>query len=243
MRKTSQTSVTAQSGEAADNFPGGSMANRPVHFIWMLDCSGSMGVNGKIGELNFAIREAIPEMQQAAESNPAASLLVRAISFASGASWHVSEPTPVDRFAWEDVHTYGGTDMGAGFKLAAGALQTPPMPQRALPPVLALASDGQPTDDWRAGLREIDATPWGKRAVRVAVAIGDDADKSMLKEFLGNPELEPLQAKNPRQLAAAIRWMSTAVVKEASTPTVEDARPAPPLGPTPLTKGDEDDIW
>ncbi len=226
-----------------DNFPGGSMASRPVHFIWMLDCSGSMGVNGKIGELNFAIREAIPEMQQAAQSNPAASLLVRAITFASGASWHVSDPTPVDQFSWEDVHIYGGTDMGAAFKLAAGALQTPPMPQRALPPVLALASDGQPTDDWRAGLRAIDGTPWGKRAVRVAVAIGDDADKSMLKEFLGNPELEPLQAKNPRQLAAAIRWMSTAVVKDASTPKVDDgSRPTTPIDVPSMTKG-EDDIW
>lgn len=236
MSDTSETVVV-------DNFPGGSMASRPVHFIWMLDCSGSMGVNGKIGELNFAIREAIPEMQQAAQSNPAASLLVRAITFASGASWHVGEPTPVDRFTWEDVHIYGGTDMGAAFKLAAGALQTPPMPQRALPPVLALASDGQPTDDWRAGLRAIDGTPWGKRAVRVAVAIGDDADKSMLKEFLGNPELEPLQAKNPRQLAAAIRWMSTAVVKDASTPKVDDgAKPATPLDVPSMTKG-EDDIW
>lgn len=206
--------------EQTFDIPGGgeAMANRPVHFIWLLDCSGSMGVNGKIGELNFAIREAIPEMQQAAESNPAASLLVRAISFATGAAWHIETPTPVKDFTWEDLQTYGVTDMGAAFRLAAGALSTPPMPQRALPPVLALVSDGQPTDDWRAGLRAVDSTPWGKRAVRVAVAIGEDVDKSMLKEFLGNPELEPLQARNPRQLAAAIRWMSTAVVKNASTP-------------------------
>ncbi|WP_040911825.1 vWA domain-containing protein [Wenjunlia vitaminophila] len=220
------------------------MANRPAHFIWLLDCSGSMSVNGKIGELNFAIREAIPEMQQAALSNPAASLLVRAVTFASGANWHIGEATPVDRFTWEDVHTYGATDMGAAFRLAASALQTPPMPLRALPPVLALVSDGQPTDDWRSGLRAIDDTPWGKRAVRVAVAIGDDADKRMLKEFLANPELEPLLAKNPRQLAAAIRWMSTAVVKEASAPKVEDARPGPVLPTLPLDKHNPgEDIW
>ncbi|WP_461081689.1 vWA domain-containing protein [Streptomyces deserti] len=219
------------------------MASRPVDFIWLLDCSGSMSVNGKIAELNFAIREAIPEMQQAARANPGATLRVRAISFASGASWHIDEPTPVDEFVWEDLHTYGGTDMGAAFRLAAGALQTPPMPQRALPPVLALVSDGQPTDDWRSGLRAIDDTPWGKRAVRVALAIGDDADKSMLKEFLANPELEPLHAKNPRQLAAAIRWMSTAV-KAASTPKVDGAgaMQAPP--PVALGKDeDEDPIW
>lgn len=225
------------------DLPGGSMASRPVHFIWLLDCSGSMGVNGKIAELNFAIREAIPEMQSAARSNPGAGLLVRAVSFASGASWHIDEPTPVDQFTWEDLHTYGGTDMGAAFRLAANALQTPPMPQRALPPVLALVSDGQPTDDWRAGLRAIDDTPWGRRAVRVALAIGDDADKTMLKEFLGNPELEPLTAKNPRQLAAAIRWMSTAV-KAASTPKADGSGPIQAPPPVALDKGeDEDPVW
>ncbi|GLZ11645.1 hypothetical protein Acsp04_18800 [Actinomadura sp. NBRC 104425] len=220
--------------------PGGRMASRPLHFIWLLDCSGSMSINGKIGELNFAIREAIPEMQQAARDNPAASLVVRAITFASGADWHIAEPTPVEQFTWDDVHTYGGTDMGAAFRLAAAELRTPPMPERALRPVLAVVSDGQPTDDWRSGLREIDATPWGKRAVRVAIAIGDDADRSMLKEFLGNPELEPILAKNPKQLVAAIRWASTVAVKNASTPTVEgDKHPTSPLSST----DQDEDVW
>lgn len=221
---------------------GERMAHRPLHFIWMLDCSGSMSVNGKISELNFAIREAIPEMQQAAQDNPAASLVVRAITFASGADWHVQAPVPIEEFTWQDVHTYGGTDMGAAFRLAATELKTPPMPERALRPVLALVSDGQPTDDWRSGVREIDATPWGKRAVRVAVAIGDDADQAMLKEFLANPELEPIQAKNPRQLIAAIRWASTVAIKDSSRPTTSGDKT--PVMPPPTAGPDaDDDVW
>ncbi|MFI0409321.1 hypothetical protein [Actinomadura sp. 3N508] len=209
---------------------GDRMAFRPLHFIWLLDCSGSMSMNGKISQLNFAIREAIPEMQQAAQDNPAAALVVRAITFASGADWHIRKPTPIEEFTWEDVHTYGITDMGAAFRLAAKELETSVMPERALRPVLALVSDGQPTDDWRSGMRAIDATPWGKKAVRVAIAIGDDADRNMLKEFLANPELEPILAKNPRQLVAAIRWASTVAIKNASTPKTEGDQqpPAPP---------------
>lgn len=38
--------------------PGGEMATRPLHFIWIADCSGSMGIDGKIQALNNAIREA-----------------------------------------------------------------------------------------------------------------------------------------------------------------------------------------
>ncbi|MFG3258302.1 tellurium resistance protein [Streptomyces sp. NPDC048172] len=220
------------------------MANRPLHFLWLLDCSSSMSINGKIGELNFAIREAIPEMQQAAQDNPSAALMVRAISFATGATWHIDEATPVEQFSWTDLTTYGGTDMGAAFRLAAKALQSPPMPDRALRPVVALVSDGQPMDDWRAGLREIDATPWGKRAMRVAVAIGEDADKDMLKEFLGNPELEPLQARNPRQLVAAIRWASTVAVKAASTPKTDGAQQPPAASTLSFDKqADDEDVW
>jgi uncharacterized protein YegL len=224
------------------DIPGAPMASRPIHFIWLLDCSGSMGVNGKIHQLNFAIKEAIPEMQRVADENPAASLLVRVITFASGAVWHLGEPTAARDFTWKDVHTYGGTDMGAGFHLAAKELTTPPMPQRALRPVLALVSDGQPTDDWRSGLQAINNTPWGKRAVRVAIAIGQDADKPMLKQFLDNPEMEPLAADNPKQLVAAIRWASTVAVKNASIARVGNEMTT--VNPTLTPQGGDDDlVW
>jgi hypothetical protein len=65
--------------------PGGEMNYRPLHFFWMLDCSSSMGLDGKISRLNFAIREAIPEMRRGADDNPKASLLVRALTFSTGA--------------------------------------------------------------------------------------------------------------------------------------------------------------
>jgi len=66
--------------------PGGELASRPLHFIWIADCSGSMGVDGKIQQLNFAIRDAIPHMQKVAEDNPNAAVLVRAINFPTAPS-------------------------------------------------------------------------------------------------------------------------------------------------------------
>jgi uncharacterized protein YegL len=225
------------------DIPGGPMAARPVHFFWLLDCSSSMGVNGKIGALNFAIREAIPEMRRVADDNPSAQLMVRSITFASSARWHHGAPAKVQDFAWQDVSANGVTDLGAALRLVAKELQTPPMPERALPPVLCLVSDGQPTDDWRRGLKDVDATPWGRRAVRVAIAIGDDADHGMLKEFLGNPELEPIQANNPQRLAAAIRWASTVAVKVASAPRSGRDAATNPLSPPTLVGNDADDVW
>ena len=43
--------------------PGGELAARQLHFIWIADCSGSMGVDGKIEALNNAIDEAVPHMR------------------------------------------------------------------------------------------------------------------------------------------------------------------------------------
>ncbi|MFC7791200.1 vWA domain-containing protein [Streptomyces cinereoruber] len=221
------------------------MANRPVHFIWLLDCSYSM-LGEKIGQLNYAIREAIPEMRSVAHDNPAAQLLLRTITFSTTARWHHKDPVAVDDFTWQDVQPDGTTNLGEALHLVAGELRTPPMPERALKPVIALVSDGVPTDDWRAGLKAIDATPWGRKAVRVAIAIGTDADRSVLQEFLANPELRPLDANSPKQLAAAIRWASTAAVKAASQPVAganDTATKPAPYAPPVLADDDEDDVW
>ena len=78
--------------------PGGALASRPLHFFWIVDCSGSMA-GDKIQRLNFAIKEAIPEMQKVAAENPNAQVLVRALTFASGAQWHISQLTPSRIFA------------------------------------------------------------------------------------------------------------------------------------------------
>ncbi|MFD9378788.1 VWA domain-containing protein [Streptomyces sp. NPDC059999] len=221
------------------------MAHRPVHFIWLLDCSYSMQ-GEKIGQLNYAIREAVPEMRAVAQDNPAAQLMLRTMTFSTTARWHHQDPVPVEQFTWQDVQVDGMTNLGEALHLAARELETPPMPQRALKPVLALVSDGVPTDDWKSGLRAVDATPWGRKAVRVAIAIGADADRTVLQEFLGNPELQPLDANSPKQLAAAIRWASTAAVKAASQPMAGPGdvtlTKQPPFAPLTLDD-DEGDVW
>jgi uncharacterized protein YegL len=198
--------------------PGGKLATRPLHFVWICDCSGSMAVDGKIQALNTAIREAIPHMQQVADENPNAQVLVRALKFSSGAQWHISQPTPIEDFQWTDLSAEGVTDMGRALAMAADQLKIPPMSDRALPPVLVLVSDGQPTDDFATGLKALLELPWGKRAVRVAIAIGQDADHEVLQKFIAHPELKPLQANNPEALVRHIRWVSTAVVKSVSQP-------------------------
>ena len=216
--------------------PGGPLANRPLHFFWIADCSGSMSIDGKIQALNNAIREALPHMQQVASENPNAQVLVRAIAFSDGARWHVAQPAPVDEFRWNDLKAGGVTDMGQAMKLLAEQLRPDVMPARALPPVLVLISDGQPTDNFDAGLKSLMGEPWGLKSVRIAIAIGEDADMGILQKFIGNPEFKPLLAKNADALVRYVRWASTEVLKSASSPASQilDADSSAPSSNVPL---------
>src|SRR5689334_21164620 len=177
--------------------PGGELATRPLHFIWIADCSGSMAIDGKIQSLNTAIKEAIPSMQDVADENPNAQVLVRAVRYSDGAQWHISQPTDIADFKWDDPDAGGVTSMGRGLTIVADQLKIPSMTDLALPAVLVLIADGQPSDDVNARAQSWMNEPWGRKAVRIAIAICGDVVQDVLKRFLANPELRPLQALNP----------------------------------------------
>lgn len=228
--------------------PGGELGNRPLHFIYIVDCSGSMATDGKIQALNNAIREVIPHMQKVADENPNAQLLVRVIKFSNSAQWHIAQPTPIKDFTWTDLSADGETDMGAALRMVADVLKIPPMTDRALPPVLVLISDGQPTDDFGAGLNALMNQHWGKKAVRISIAIGKDADHGVLQKFIGNPELKPLQANNMEALVKHIKIVSTVALKQEPSPDIKDKDSASPAVPIPNATdadkpSDDPQIW
>ncbi|MBM7846531.1 VWA domain-containing protein [Herpetosiphon giganteus] len=355
-----------------NDLPGGTLKTRPLHFIWICDCSASMSLDGKMQSLNAAIRESLPHMVGVAEQNPNASVRVQTLRFSSGARWMQDEPVNLEQFRWTDlvpddlprtaafaaefrsrlaregaqtgdvqisliwnnfndldlhvvcpsnerisfsnkrsscageldvdmnvlptsqepvenvywprgsaprghykvfvnhyrnhgllgcsdptsfrvavnvggfveeftgrisfgsepilVHQFdvddqvipltggGNTDMGEALRMLSEALRMPPMASRGLPPVLVLISDGQPTDDFAAGLQSLMQERWAQKAVRLAIAIGQDADESVLQQFIGHTELRPLHASNPDALVRYIKWASTAVLQSVSAP-------------------------
>ena len=210
--------------------PGGELATRPIHFFWVVDCSGSM-YGEKIGIVNNTIQECIPEMRNSADNNPNAQLLIRALQFSSGASWITTSPVPVENYSWEDMEANGLTELGKAFDLLAAQLSIPPMPARALPPVIVLLSDGQPTDDYKKSLDKLKGMPWFRKAVKIAISIGQDADDDVLIEFTGNKELV-LQANNATALAKIIKWAST-TASMVSAPSSKPMNSTPVSAPVP----------
>ena len=111
-----------------------------------------------------------------------------------------------------------------------------PANARLLPPQIILISDGKPTDDWRGALQALFDVPWGKRSIRQAIAIGQDADQETLRKFIDNSERPVIRADNAEQLVRYFRYVSTSV---AATPPGKE----PPLQPEVLPPSFDDSAW
>jgi uncharacterized protein YegL len=233
--------------DRSDDVRGGT-ARRTLRFLVLTDVSGSMA-GDKIQTVNRAMRECIPEMRKNNQDNPFAAMFVEVITFSTGAVWHLPR-TSVDELSWKDLGANGVTDLGAAIDLVTEALDVQNMGKRNLPPVLLLLSDGMPTDDWELALRRFEATPWGKpgRTVRIAVAIGEGADKRVLERFTGNPETV-LMADRAATLVQLIKWASVSVTRSHSASMAQagaGGAPAPaPLPPPPVTapSDGDDEPW
>jgi len=169
--------------------PGGGVARRPLHFIVMADCSGSMK-GEKMQALNYALRSMLPHLVDWERDQLQAQLLIRILAFASAPNWYVPDPLPVSELSahWRNLEyvPMGRTNMGPAFRMVAEALSPERLERRALRPAILLITDGLPTDPpggFEQGLAALLDVPAGRSALRLAVAIGRDASSEPLDRF------------------------------------------------------------
>ena len=188
--------------------PGGGISRRPLDFFILADCSGSM-TGEKIQALNFAIADMLPHLAIWERDQEQAAMRVRAVAFGDEAVWHVAEPTPVSQLRWPPLQAKGRTRMGRALEVVAEAMNH--LERRALRPAVILITDGRPTDDFDSGLAALLATPAGRSALRLAVAIGRDAELDPLERFIGDPSVPVLVADSAEEIADRLIAASIAV--------------------------------
>lgn len=180
--------------------------------FYVVDTSGSM-TGDKIGSVNSAMEEAIiDDLPNISVANDDAEIKVAIMQFASGCSWITpsSGPIGIGEVIWNDLNASGLTDFGAACveldnKLSRnGFLQSQ---TGAYAPVILLFSDGGPTDNWEQGLAKLKENNWFKHAIKIAIAIGEDADKAVLSKFTGTSE-SVITVHDKHTLKALIRKVS-----------------------------------
>lgn len=183
------------------------IVKRQMVLFFVVDTSGSMQ-GTKIGAVNTAIREVLPELKDAGGAD--IDLKVACLTFSSGCQWMYPTPIASDSFQWTTVDADGVTDLGAACrelneKLSKnGFLKAP---SGSVAPVIFLLSDGEPTDDFESGINLLQQNNWFKHGIKVAVAIGDDANKDVLAKFTGNIEAV-ITVHTPEALRKWIRKVS-----------------------------------
>jgi uncharacterized protein YegL len=224
---------------------GGALQRKPLHFVFILDVSGSMLRGGRIQALNNAMAEVVPHLRDEARANPHAELFVRVLTFATETTWVVEEPTPIESFHWERLAATpkGFTELGSALSVLARSLRTMDAGASAYPPALILVSDGRPTDTtgiaFADGLQELLDERWGGAAVRLALGVGRDADMHALRRFIGDEDVPLLRADNPQELVEYVVWASKAASRGASRPVLG----AGGVPVTPPTTPGGDPIW
>ena len=206
---------------------------RPLPVIVLADVSGSMAVNGKIDTLNEAVGEMIAAFAE--EEDSRAEIHVAVVTFGSeGARVHKPLGPSVD-VEWEPMSAAGHTPMGEAFALAQQMIEDKKLiPSRAYLATIVLVSDGVPTDDWQTPLASLLQSERATKAVRFAMGIGEDADRSTLQAFLADDNQRVFDAHEAREVKKFFRWVTMSVTTRS--------RSASPNSPVVVEPTDLDDF-
>jgi uncharacterized protein YegL len=181
------------------------IVRRQLFVFFLCDTSGSM-IDRKISACNTVMRELIPELYN--EFNEKVDLKVAVLEFSTGCRWLYPEPRSVDSIVWQNLEAAGSTDMGAMIIELNDKLSRKKFLKInavATAPVLFLLSDGEATDDFDKGLACISQNTWYRNAIKIALAIGENANVTQLAKFTGNPELVLSTDTSPEKIKQWIR--------------------------------------
>ena len=178
---------------------------RVMTLFFLIDASESMA-GSKIGAVNDAVRNVLPMIGEISEENPDAEIRIAALLFSSGARWVYSEPRLPSDFVWPEVSAEGSSsDLGAACRERCSMLSGSFFKKRPIfSPVILLVSGSRPADDFDAGLGVLKENRIFRKAIRIAIAIGEDVDWEALARFTGSDE-SVLTVHNIDAMKQAIR--------------------------------------
>lgn len=206
---------------------------RPLPIIVLADTSGSMSVDGKIEALNKGLKDMITSF--AGESRLRAEIQVSVITF-GGSQAELNLPlTPAHQLqSFTPLVADGMTPLGGALSLVSEMIEDKDsIPSRAYKPVIVLVSDGYPNDVWEGPFARLVNGERSSKATRLAMAIGSDADETMLSDFTNDPEAPLFRAENARDIHRFFRAVSMSVSARSQSAT--------PNQPTPLLIPSADD--
>lgn len=205
-----------------NEIPGVRREGRPLPVIIMADVSSSMS-GMKIQALNTGLGEMLTVLRDF--ENPTVELKVAIVTFGETVDVVVSMMDP-QQAQIPKLEAEGMTPMGEAFRVVYDMIMDQNVvPKNSFTPTIALLTDGQPNDSWEVPMRNLITDNRTRKATRFAMAIGDDADEDMLKQFLDNPEAQVFSSTEPQKIVTFLRQVSLYSIQKAKS---NPASPPPP---------------
>ncbi len=182
---------------------------KPLPVILLLDVSASMS-GDKIRNLNDAVRDMLDTFRGSESSET--EIWVSIITFGSQVNLHQSLASAGD-IQWQALSASGTTPLGVALDMAKAMIEDKDVvPSRAYRPTVVLVSDGQPDSGWKEPLDRFVSDGRSAKCDRMAIAIGVDADKAVLGQFIEGTQNDLFYAENAKQLRDRFKFVTMSVV-------------------------------
>lgn len=228
----------------ANNYKAPEAKKLPV--ILLLDVSGSMS-GAKIDSLYDATVDMIETFAAAQAKEQIIDVAI--ITFGNSVELH-TRYTPVKDLQAKGISRFrasGMTPMGTALRMAKDMIDDKQeTPSRIYRPAVILVSDGAPNDDWKGPMDRFIADGRSAKCQRFAVAIGNDADKSVLERFTQDSSMV-FFAEDAKDISEQFKIISMTVSTRATGPN-PNSIPTPANAPkfdnnTANDADDEDDLY
>lgn len=235
-----------------------STGGKYIPVILLLDVSGSMA-GDKIDSLYDATTEMIKTFADIKMENQ---IKVAIITFGEGGAKLHTQYTDAVEVLKHGLQTFvanGNTPMGAALEMAKDMIDDKNVtPGKWYIPSVILVSDGEPNDSWEEPMRKFINEGRSKKSQRLAMAIGQDANITILEKFADNQQFV-FHAEDAHDISANFKKITMSVSQRsvsknpnaiphangaefdnpstaASTRASRRAQPKP-------TGSDDEDIW
>jgi uncharacterized protein YegL len=187
--------------------------------VLVLDCSGSMLDDDKIGLLNEGLRTLETELK----NDPIAARCGRVLVISFGGDNNVElmgDWTDAMDFTPPELKAGGMTPMGAAMRCALDEVESQKSQMRSAGvsykrPIIMLLSDGEPTDQWQQVAADCKSAEAAHKVNIMAIGIGKQANSDILGAFSNKGALN-LSGLKFKELFI---WLSRSIQAVSRAPT------------------------